>query len=41
MANKKKVAAGVGAALIAVVSVVTFGLVKKKKNKGKEAKEEE
>ena len=35
MGKKKKVAAGVGAALIAVASVVTLGLVKKKKNKEK------
>ena len=32
--KKKKVAvAGVGALLVAVLSVVTFGLIKRKKNK--------
>ncbi len=39
MAKKKTVLAGVGAAALAVASVVTFGLVKKK-NKEKEAKVE-
>ncbi len=37
--GKKKVAAGVGAALIAVGSIVTLGLLKKKK-KGKEKEKE-
>ncbi len=40
MGKKKKIAAGVGAALLAVGSVVTLGLIKKKKNKEKEVKEE-
>jgi hypothetical protein len=41
MGKKKKVAAGVGAALIAVGSIVTLGLLKKKKNKEKEKESEE
>ena len=36
--SKKKVAAGVGAALLAAASVVTFGLIKKNKEKEKEEK---
>ena len=40
MAKKKTILAGVGAAALAVASVVTFGLVKKK-NKEKETKKEE
>ena len=42
MGKKKKVAAGVGAALVAVGSIVTLGLLKKKKKeKEKEPKKEE
>ena len=37
---KKKVVAGVGAALVAAASLVTFGLIKKKKDKEKESKVE-
>ena len=39
MGKKKKIAAGVGAALVAVGSAVTLGFLKKKKNKEKEVKE--
>ena len=39
--SKKKVAAGVGAALIAAASVVTFGLIKKNKDKEKEKEPKE
>ena len=31
MAKKKKVAVGIGATVLAVASLVTFGLIKKKK----------
>ncbi len=40
MGKKKKIAAGIGAALVAVGSAVTLGLIKKKKTKEKEVKEE-
>lgn len=39
MGKKKKIAAGIGAALIAVASVVTLGHVKKKKKQEKEKEE--
>lgn len=37
--SKKKVAVGVGAGLLAAASLITFGLIKKKKNQEKEEKE--
>ena len=36
MAKNKKVIAGVGTALVAAASIVTFGLIKKKKKTNKE-----
>lgn len=31
--KKKTAVAGIGAALIAILSIITFGLIKKRKNK--------
>ncbi len=41
MAKKKTILTGLGAALVAVASVVTLGLIKKNKNKEKEQEKEE